>query len=181
MPDSPAASAEFQKGDVILEFDGTQIEQLRDLTRAVADTDPGSDAKAVVWRDGEEVTLGVEIGLMPSDDQVAMAEPRGETDQDAPQLGLALAPLTPDARESLDLPGDVQGVVVADVAPGSPAAEKGLRQGDVIVEAGRQQVSDPAGIAKAVREATERGDESILLLVKREGQDRFVAVPIERA
>jgi serine protease Do len=181
MPDSPAASAEFQKGDVILEFDGTGIEQLRDLTRAVAETDPGSNAKAVVWRDGQEVTLDVEIGLMPSDDQVAMADPRGATDQDAPQLGLALAPLTPDARESLDLPGDVQGVVVADVAPGSPAAGKGLRQGDVIVEAGRQQVSAPAGVTKAVREAAERGDESILLLVKRDGQDRFVAVPIERA
>jgi serine protease Do len=181
MPDSPAASAEFQKGDVILEFDGTKIEQLRDLTRAVAETDPGSDAKAVVWRDGGEVTLDVAIGQMPTDDQMAMNEPRGETDQDAPQLGLALAPLTPDARESLDLSGDIQGVLVANVAPGSPAAEKGLQQGDVIVEAGRQQVSDPAGVVKAVSEAAERGDDSILLLVKRAGQDRFVAVPIERA
>jgi serine protease Do len=181
MPDSPAASANLQKGDVILKFGGTSIEQLRDLTRAVADTDPGSDAKAVVWRDGEEVTVDVQVGLMPTGDQVAMAEPRDGAEQDTPRLGLALAPLTPDARESLDLAGDVEGVLVADVAPGSPAAEKGLRQGDVIVEAGRQQVSDPAGVAKAVSEAAERGDESILLLVKRDGQNRFVAVPIERA
>jgi serine protease Do len=181
MPDSPAASANFQKGDVILEFDGTRIEQLRDLTRSVAETDPGSDAKALVWRDGKQVRLDVAIGKMPTDDQMAMAEPRGETEQDAPQLGLALAPLTPDAQESLDLSGDLQGVLVANVAPGSPAAEKGLQRGDVIVEAGRQQVSDPSGVARAVSEAADRGDDSILLLVKRAGQDRFVAVPIERS
>jgi serine protease Do len=180
-PDSPAASAAFQKGDVILDFNGKRIEELRDLTRAVAETDPGSGAEVVLWRDGKEVTVNVEVGRMPTDRQMAMAEPGAEPDAEAPKLGLALAPLTPDARESLDLAGDVEGVLVADVAPGSPAAEKGLRQGDVIVEAGRQQVSDPAAVAKAVSEAAERGDESILLLVKRDGQDRFVAVPIERA
>ena len=70
---------------------------------------------------------------------------------------------------------------MTDVEPGSPAAEKGLQRGDVIVEADHKKVTAPKSVADAVREAAERGDETILLLVKREGQDRFIAVPLERA
>ena len=71
--------------------------------------------------------------------------------------------------------------MVTEVQPGSPAAEKGLQPGDVIVEADRKQVSDPTMVAEAVRKAAERGEDTILLLVKREGQNRFVAVGLERA
>jgi serine protease Do len=70
--------------------------------------------------------------------------------------------------------------VITEVQPGSPAAEKGLRPGDVIVEADRQAVNDPAMVAQAVRAAAERGDQTVLLLVKRGGQNRFVAVELER-
>jgi serine protease Do len=91
-----------------------------------------------------------------------------------------LAKITPEARQELALPADVEGVVITDVQPDSPAAKKGLRRGDVIVEANRKQISDPTMVADAVREATERGDEAILLLVKRDGQNRFVALELER-
>jgi serine protease Do len=94
---------------------------------------------------------------------------------------LALAQLTPDAKRSMDLPDDLEGAVVTDVQPDSPAAEKGLQRGDVIIEADHQKVTEPKAVSDAVRAAAERGDKSILLLVKREGQDRFVAVPLERA
>jgi serine protease Do len=70
---------------------------------------------------------------------------------------------------------------VTDVQPGSPAAEKGLQRGDVIVEADRKQVKDPKALADAVRAAAERGDETVLLLVQRDGQNRFIAVGLERA
>jgi serine protease Do len=92
-----------------------------------------------------------------------------------------LAQLTPEARRSLELAEDVAGVVVTEVQPGSPAAEKGLQRGDVIVEVDRAQVTDPAMVAEAVRNAAQRGDDSILLLVQRDGQDRFVAVRLARA
>lgn len=180
-PDSPAAAAGLQQGDVIVEYNGEAIGELRDLTRAVADTDPGKDAELVIWRDDARQSLAVEIGQMPGEDQMAMAEDRPVEADDAPELGLGLARLTPEARASLDLPADQEGVVVTEVRPGSPAAEKGLRSGDVIVEAGRQQVSDPDSIVDAVRAAAERGDNTILLLVKRDGQNRFVAVPLARA
>ena len=178
--DSPAAKAGFKRGDVVRSFDGQPIEDLRDLTRLVADKDPGSAAKVVVWRDGKEQTVDVEIGEMPTEDQVAAAEQPAD-ESASPKLGLALASLTPEVRQSLDLPDDVTGVIVTEVQPGSPAAEKGLQRGDVIVEADRKQVSDPGMVAEAVRNAAERGDETILLLVKRDGQDRFVAVRLARA
>jgi serine protease Do len=81
----------------------------------------------------------------------------------------------------MELPDDLEGAMVTDVQPGSPAAEKGLQRGDVIIEADHKKVTEPKTVTDAVREAAERGDETILLLVKREGQDRFVAVRLERA
>jgi serine protease Do len=182
-PDSPAASAGFKQGDVILSYKGQQIDELRDLTRAVADTRAGSDVDVVVWRDGSKKTLQVEIAQMPGEDQMAAlsGEQPQSQESNTPKLGLMLGQLTPDVRQQFDLPADVQGVIVTDVQPGSPAAEKGLQPGDVIVEANRKQVSDPKAVADAVREATERGDHSVLLLVQRDGQDRFVAIGLERA
>jgi serine protease Do len=179
-PDSPAAAAGLEQGDVILSYDGKAIEDLRDLTRRVAGTDPGTTADVTVWRDGNEMSLGVEIGQLPSDDQVVAAVEQPAEDQ-TPKLGVALAMLTPDARQAMELPDDLEGAVVTDVQPGSPAAEKGLQRGDVILEADHQKVTEPGSVADAVREAAERGDQTILLLVKRDGQDRFVAVPLERA
>jgi serine protease Do len=181
-PDSPAASAGFKQGDVILRYNGQQIEDLRDLTSAVADTKAGTEVDVVVWRDGSENTIQAEIGQMPGQEQMAaLSGDEQPEESDAPKLGLMLSQLTPEAREQFELPADAQGVVVTDVQPGSPAAEKGLQQGDVLLEANRKPVSDPKAIADAVREAAERGDETLLLLVQRDGQNRFVAVGLERA
>jgi serine protease Do len=181
-PDSPAASAGFQQGDVIVSYGGKQIETLRDLTSAVADTAAGTEVDVAVWRDGSEQTLEVEIGQMPGQEQMAaLSGDEQPEDSDAPKLGVMLSQLTPEAREQFELPADAEGVVVTEVQPGSPAAEKGLQRGDVIVQADRKQVSDPKAVADAVREAAMRGDDTVLLLIQREGQNRFVAVGLERA
>jgi serine protease Do len=94
---------------------------------------------------------------------------------------LALATLNDDVRAEMNLPDGLDGAVVTDVLPGSPAAEKGLRQGDVIIEADHQAVTEPKTVADAVKAAAERGDKAVLLLVKRGDQDRFVAVRIDQA
>ena len=164
---------------MILSYNGQAIEQVRDLTKIVADTEPGSDAQIKVWRNGEEVSLDVEIGKLSRDEQVVAAVDAEQ--HETAHLGVSLSELTPEARQSMDLGDDVQGAVVTDVQPDSPAAQRGLQRGDVIVEADHKKVTEPKMVADAVREAAERGDETILLLVKREGQDRFVAVRLERA
>jgi serine protease Do len=179
-PDSPAAAAGLEQGDVVRSYNGQEVAEVRDLTKMVASTEPGNDAEIVVWRDGEEVALDVEIGEMEADEQVVAAA-TDEAGDDTPKLGVALASLTPEAKQSMDLPEDLEGAVVTDVQPGSPAAEKGLQRGDVIIEADHQKVTTPKTVSDAVRAAAERGDETILLLVKREGQDRFIAIPLERA
>jgi serine protease Do len=181
-PDSPAASAGFKQGDVILSYGGHEIGQLRDLTSAVADTKAGANMDVVVWRDGGKTTLEVEIAQMPGEEQMAALTGQEQPQQsDTPKLGVMLGQLTPDVRQQFQLSNDVNGVVVTDVQPGSPAAEKGLQPGDVIVEANRKQVSDPKAVADVVREAAEQGDHTVLLLVQRDGQNRFVAIGLERA
>ncbi len=179
--DGPAAEFGIEQGDVIISFAGQPIETLRDLTRAVADTDPGSEAEIVVWRDGEETALSVEIAQMPSEQTLAGIEQDQGLDEEAPRLGLALARLDEALRAEMDLPDGLDGAIVTDVLPGSPAAEKGLRQGDVIIEADHRAVADPGTVAEAVDAAAERGDKAILLLIKRGDQDRFVAVRIDQA
>ncbi|MGI9418737.1 MAG: Do family serine endopeptidase [Geminicoccaceae bacterium] len=179
--DGPAAAFGIEQGDVVLSYGGEPIETLRDLTRAVADTDPGSSVEIAVWRDGAEETLAIEIAQMPSEQTVASVDGEDELGEDTPKLGLALARLDDEIRSDMDLPDSVNGAVVTDVLPGSPAAEKGVRQGDVIVEADSQAVIEPKTVADAVRSAVERGEKAILLLIKRGDQDRFVAVRVDQA
>jgi len=179
--DGPAAAIGIEPGDVIISYDGQAIETLRDLTRAVADTKPGTETDVVVWRDGAETKLSGEIGQMPTEPSLAAVEPKEELGDPTPKLGVALARLDDDARLELELPDGLDGAIVTEVEPGSPAAEKGVRQGDVIIEADHQVVTEPKTVADAVEAATERGDKAILLLIKRGDQDRFVAVRIDQA
>ena len=95
--------------------------------------------------------------------------------QDQPSVGVALTPLTPELRGELDLPARTSGAVVANVAPGSPAAQAGIRQGDVIVGVGSEKVGSPGEAANAIRSAA-RKDHAVALRILRDGQSAFVAV-----
>ena len=125
-PDSPAASAGFRQGDVILSYSGKQIKNLRDLTSAVADTAAGTEADVVVWRDGSEKTIAVEIGQMPEQDQMAaLSGDEQPQESDAPKLGLMLSQLTPEAREQFELPNECRGRA----GDRRPAGQSGGREG----------------------------------------------------
>jgi len=177
--DSPAERAGLRAGDVITAYDGHEITELRDLPRLVARTEAERRVDITVWRGGDERTLAVTIGRMPTGERVAGsgAAERGEE----AALGLTLETLTPDARERLGLADGREGVVVVGVDRDGPAASKGLRPGDVIRMVGQSPVSSPREVERQVAEALEQDREAVLLLVERDGESRFVPVAIDRA
>ena len=172
---SPAARGGLQPGDVITRFNDRAVESSRTLSRAVAATDPNTSAKVTVWRDGRSRDLTVELGEV--ENEVVAAVP-GAAPGQAGAVGLTLRALTDGDRASLGIPDDVNGVMVAAVAPDSAAAEKGLRPGDVITRVDQQAV-DSVSEATAALNAAREGDETALLLVRRGNAQQFVALNLE--
>ena len=177
----PAESAGIKQGDVILSFDGRDVNEMRKLPRMVAETAIGRKVKVVVWRKGQEETLRVVLGEL-EEEQVARVEPEPEkslgSDSRVDALGLDLASITPELRERFKIDETTDGVIITDVNDESSGAEKGLRPGDVIVEVDQEQVSDPAEVAERVEKAREEGYRVVTLLVFRQGDYQWVAVPI---
>ncbi|MGI9335567.1 MAG: DegQ family serine endoprotease [Gammaproteobacteria bacterium] len=179
LPDSPAARAGLRTGDVVVEFASRPVADARGLSRLAAATESGAEVDVTVWRNGQRETLALAVGEMPAEQVAALSEPTPPNEADTPKLGLALAPLTTTAREQLGLAAARGGVLVADVAEDGPAFRKGIRSGDVIVMVGQRAVSAPQDVIDAVAATAER--KSVLLLVMRDGQERFIAVPLDRA
>ena len=181
VPDGPAAEAGMKAGDVILSFDGTEVEDTRELVTQVGNTSVGKTVQVVVSREGEtetlEVTLGrreVAEGSIPASQPDTPSEP-----EKGSMMGITLQPLDDELRGQLELGADATGLVVTDVDELSEAYEKGLRAGDVITEAGQQKVASIADLDTRISAAREAGRKSLLLLVRRAGEPRFVALGIE--
>lgn len=180
--DGPAAEGGLKNGDVILSFDGRKVSEMRDLPRMVAETKAGSTVPVEVWRKGERETVQVELGLLEEDAPVVNASadlPQGRQTPGAEALGMTLGAIDPQARQELGLADDVQGVLVRGVEEGSAAAEKGLREGDVIVEVAQESVTSPEQALERIEQAREQGRKSVLMLVNSGGDLRFVAVGLE--
>ena len=176
LPDSPAAAAGVRSGDVIVRAAGQPMQEYRDLTRLIAGTRAGTKVNLEVIRDGKSRNIDVTVGKMP-DDNVAIDQPT-HVDQSGPHIGLYLAPLTPELRAEHGLSSDAQGVLVAQVEPGSPAQRAGIQAGSLISMVGQQTVSTPDEISKAVQEAAKQDRPSVLLRVEQDGEQRFVAIPL---
>jgi serine protease Do len=159
MRGSPAESAGVRPGDVVVEFGGVPVREVPDLQRRAAGVAPGQSVALRVVRDGKPVSVTVLIGEMPTDETaVSAVEPQAE------RFGLQVEPLAPDAAARLGLPSG-RGVVVTDVAPGSPADRAGLRRADVVLEVNRRPVIDTAELGRALA-ALKPGD-SVLVYVHR--------------
>jgi serine protease Do len=165
----PADSAKIRNGDVVLRFNGQDVKDMRSLPRIVADTEIGKQVPVVLWRDGKEVTLEAKVGELPDDQRVASAAP----DKPAPTqpvelsgLGLRLSPITPEARERFQLGGDQKGVLITGVLQGTPAADKGLKPGDVIVEVQQEEVTTPNDVQERVEKVRKANRRSVLMLVQ---------------
>jgi serine protease Do len=176
-PGSPAARAGLEPGDVIEAVNGQKVGSPRDLALTVANVAPGNEATFRILRDGEDRDIAVKIGEQPAEKTA-----RAKTDEpsDHGQLGVALAALTPEAREQLDVPKGTGGVVIRNVRPGSPADEAGLRPGDVIVGVGSQTVTSPADASKAIGQALGGKGHAVALRVLRDGTTVFVGVTVDK-
>lgn len=174
--DSPAAKAGIRTGDVITEYNGKAVVRMKDLPRLVAETKAREKVDVKVWRDGEEHVLPVVIASMPASEiAVSTAE---QSDESRGKLGLSLAPITPETRQQYRLPDNSRGVLIVGVRADSPAAQKGLRKGDVIKMVGQKPVSSPQDVVDEVKEASAKNRDAVVLLIERSGDARFVAVDL---
>ncbi len=184
VPDGPAKEGGMQSGDVILSFDGVDVADTRGLVRQVGNAEVGKAVRVVVFRDGKTQTLKITLGRREdAEGAVPAAQPGGDDKSEAPKekvvLGMTLVPLTEELRGQLDLADNAEGLVVRDIDEMSEAYEKGLRAGDLITEAGQQKVKAISDLDSRIEEAKEAGRKSLLLLVRRAGDPRFVAISIE--
>ena len=175
---SPAAKAGLEPGDVIEAVNGQKIASPRDLALTVSTVAPGQDARLRVLRDGAPRDVTVRVGDQPD---AKTAPAKAEDPAQSGQLGLALAPLTPEAREQLDLPEATNGALVRSVRPGSPAEQAGLRPGDVILGVGGQAVSSPAAASKAIAAELAGKNHAVALRVLRDGSVAFVGIKASEA
>ncbi len=183
-PQGPAAAAGIEQGDVIVEFDGQAVPDMRALPRVVAATAVDKEVTVRVFRGGAFVDVTVVLGELEAAEEgglLASAPQQPERDESATLdlLGLTLSPLSDDVRQEYDLGSVADGVVITDVDGDGVAAAQGLITGEVILEVGQEPVASPGDVARLVNEARDAGQRSVLMLIDRRGDLRFVAVGVQ--
>ena len=174
---SPADIAGLEPGDVILSFDGKKIERMRDLPRIVAETDIGTTVVVEIFRGGRLSTVEVTLGELEKAELVGLGgeQPEGDA-QTLDRLGFTVDDLDGELAAELGLDDTLTGVVVTEVAADSPAMEKGVEPGDIIRRFGQRRVDSAADLAASVAETLDAGRSGVLLLIERDGRERFVQI-----
>lgn len=162
---------------MIISYDGERVEKMRDLPRLVANTPADTKVKLGIWRNEARLTISVVIA--ETEEQPEQAANDTGTPESEETLGLVLSPLNDELRKQYSVKEDTQGVIITDIDPASEAAGRGVRVGDVIKKVGHKNVSTIAEINEAIKLALKGDKASLLLLIEREGQVLFVAIPIE--
>jgi len=187
--DGPAAKAGLKRNDIILSFAGTEVPDLRRFPRFVANARVGNTVDIVVWRGGKEVPLKLKIGEQEEAEKTNVsaqgpAKKPPEQDQAVTstieQLGLTLQKISDQLREKYGLSDSAKGVVVTKVAADSPAAEKQLQAGDLILEVDQKPVTTPQEVTEIVAKLQAQKKRSVLLFVERQGDPRFAALRLTK-
>ena len=183
VPEGPAKDAGLLAGDVIMTFNGVAVDDVRDLTRNVADSPIGEAVPVVVMCDGAQITISVTLGRRETaegeSELAAVPEDVPVEPEVSELLGLTLVPLDDAVREAFGMPMNATGVLVTGVDVSSEAYAKGLREGDLLTEAGQKKLIGVADLQERLSEAKAAGRKSILLLVRTNGDPRFVALSVE--
>jgi serine protease Do len=182
----PAAKSGLVNGDLVTGFDGRTVPDDRALPRIVADTPIGKTVNIELFRKGRKQAMKITVQKLADDakvDKPTKAPPApqnqsGKNQSKLAQLGLSLGPLDAPARAKFKIGTAVQGVAVTAVEAGSPAAEKNLRPGDVIVEVGGAAVKTPDDAAKRVDADIKAGKKSALLLINRDGDLQYLGLKL---
>ena len=171
-PDSPASRGGVKTGDVITELNGEKMVNGSALQIAVSQMIPGTKIALGVMRDGAPVTLNLTVGEFHGNSEAARNE--GQDDPQSGRLGLAVSDLTPEARQQINAPDQVHGVVVENVRPASPADEAGIQPGDIIMEVNRKPAQSASQFATEMRQ--NRDGKELLLLVWSKGNASYRTV-----
>jgi serine protease Do len=163
----------LQKGDVIEQLNGQSIEAVNQLRLEIASMAPGTVAHLGILRNGEHRDVSVTLSELPAKTPTSGGNGPSET---GPMQGVQVHDLTPALARDLGLPSGTKGVVVTDVADGTPAADAGLKRGDVIEEVNHHPVTNASEYERFVREA---GKQELVLLVNRQGQTSFMVIEPE--
>jgi len=176
-PNSPAAKAGIESGDVIISVDGNSVNDARDLARRISTMAPGASVKLGVLHQGQEKTVTVTLGTLPKEKAAAAGQEKSGAmpDSDMPKLGLTLAPSNKPTGT------DANGVVVTAVDPNGVAADHGFQVGDVILDVGGKSVANPSDVRKQLADARKEGKRALMFRVKSGEGTRFVALPLGNA
>lgn len=179
--DGPADQAGLQAGDVILKFDGKNVEKSRDLPRIVAETAVEKTVEVELVRNGKKLVRTVTLGELEQAENGGLLTSKTEpgTPETLDDIGLAVAPLDEAVAEQFDLEADENTVVVVDVAETGPAGQRGIQPGDIIRRINQAAVTSVKQLADKIREAKQSGRRGVLMLVESGGQTRFVQVSFE--
>ena len=186
-PGGPAEKAGLEMGDIILEFAEQKVQEMRELPRMVAESKIEEDVGVTYWRDGKKHSVKVAVGeLEKAEDEGLLETGSNQSYEDdetksleIEKTGIEVLPLDENTRNAYDIGDDVQGVMIDDVDPMSDAAKKGLYEGDVIIEINQTPVNTPEDVQNIITEAQEKGRKSVLFLINREGDSRFLALKLE--
>jgi serine protease Do len=184
-PDSPAAKAGLENGDLITGFDGKPVADSRALPRAVAETPVGRTVSLEILRKGSKQSLRITVAKLEDAPQSAASPGAAPSLTKAPskfsQLGIAVSPLDRAQRTKYKLGADIHGVVITAVDPDSSAGEKDIQPGDVIMQVQNEAVQTPEDVSRLVAADAKAGRKAVLLLINRGGQLAYVALPLANA
>jgi serine protease Do len=172
---SPAEKAGILAGDVITGVDGKEVKDSHDLARRIAAMAPGTAVKLDVMHNGQDKTVSLTLGQLPDQRQARVDHEGGSATENGPRLGLTLAPAS-----EVDGAGS-RGVAVTAVDPNGPAAERGVKEGDVILDVAGKAVSKPADVRQQIAELRKEGKHAVLMRMKSADGTKFVAVPLGNA